>query len=439
MSLSELPRTDRLLWGIMLVAAALSALATWLLMPPEKTGGLLRQPSTFYNVGCGTKAAYMVLDRLDYPVARLRRPIVPETLDEIGGLFILRPFVGLQEYEMAQLEAWVRQGHALVVAPGSSTLDFLDDETPTGEKRENCDSSTCRASGGECFDAWFNTVAATADPNETSRMDAAAGRSNLGTELDANDPLCAGITRLTSGGNQRFARSPLGGPLANATPTIIWKDKLGPLALRVPLGDGVIIALAAPYPLTNQGIGEADNGLLLDNLARELLKFSSDAIAFDEYHLGFAERDWTPVAMTKLMLTGPWFWASAQLVLVGLLALCAGMARFGNPMDIKRKTRRRQQEFAEAAGRLMNEAGATSIAVESLHRHYRDRICRALRLEPRADDARLRQTVLDRAGPEIAAFLDQAQAAASQPMGRRELLAFTQKLHSVAETLDHGT
>ena len=66
----------------------------------------------------------------------------------------------------------------------------------------------------------------------------------------------------------------------------------------------------------------------------------------------------------------------AQAALVGVLALWAGAMRFGSPRDIVRRQRRQQREFAEAAGRLLNEAGATSLAAETLYRYYRDRLCR---------------------------------------------------------------
>ena len=122
----QLSRADRLLLGIVLVTAVLVALVTWLVLPPEKTGGMEKQPSTFFNVAYGTKAAYLVLERLEYPVTRLRRPIERETLGGIGVLFVLEPEIGLRDREVAVLESWVKEGHALVVVPGSSiTLPHL--------------------------------------------------------------------------------------------------------------------------------------------------------------------------------------------------------------------------------------------------------------------------------------------------------------------------
>ena len=164
--------------------------------------------------------------------------------------------------------------------------------------------------------------------------------------------------------------------MAKAEAHAFWKDEQGIIGLRAEFGKGTIIALADSFPLSNLGISEADNGLLLANVARELSDRYPGQVAFDEYHLGFPERDWSSLAMVKLLLAGPWRWAIGQAILVGLLGLYAGAVRFGSPQDVTRKPRRQHREFAESAGRLLDESGATALAAETLYRHYRDRLCR---------------------------------------------------------------
>ena len=269
---------------------------------------------------------------------------------------------------------------------------------------------------------------------------AEADRPDLGTEVDAGEPICAGIRRLTAGGDRRFAKSPLRGPLAKMPVKAFWKDKLGTVGLRVQLGDGTIVALADAYPLTTSGSARPTTACCSAISCVSCPHLSPGEIAFDEYHLGFAERDWSAVAMTKLMLTGPWRWAVAQAILVGILALYAGSVRFGSPRDVTRKPRRQQREFAEAAGRLLDEAGATSLAVETLYRYYRDRLCRALHLEPEADDARLSRGRARSLGPGDRPDLRAgAESPCRRAVGRQELLAIAQKLHRVTEALDHGS
>jgi len=452
MSLPRLSRGDRLLWSVVLVATAMTALVTWLLLPPEKTGGIVERPSTFYNVGFGTKAAYLALDRLGYPVKRLRRPISEETLAGIGILFILKPSVGLQDYEMKELEGWVRQGHVLVVVPGRSELRIAEKRgraaTPPEAPEPSGPSQRSRRSElrrrlGTAFEDWFGVGRAAAGreqrPAAHAGDSAGVDQSASGVELDASDPLGAGIRHLVPGSDVRFAKPALRGPLANAPAKTFWKDEQGTFGLRVIDGDGAIVALADAYPFSNLGIGEADNGLLLGNIVRELSRLSPGDIAFDEYHLGFPERDWSPVAMAKLMLSGPWRWAAAQALVIAVLALYAGAVRFGSPRDITRKPRRQHREFAEAAGRLLDEGRATSLAAETLSRYYRDRLCRALQLESEADNARLSQAALARSGQDIARLLAQAQGAATRRVGRQELLTIAQGLHRVVEAIDHGS
>jgi hypothetical protein len=291
------------------------------------------------------------------------------------------------------------------------------------------------------FEDWFalDEVAPRREGEEKIRAYAGKGRPESGVEVDSREPICAGIRELVAESDRRFGKSPLRGPLANAPAKTFWSDNLGIVGLRVELGQGTIVALADPYPLTNVGIGEADNGLLLGNMVRELSRQYPGEVGFDEYHQGFAERDWSAVAMAKLMLSGPWRWAVGQAALVGLLALYAAAVRFGSPQDVVYKPRRQHREFAEAAGRLLNEAGAVSLAAATLLRHYRGRLCRLVHVEPDVDDVRLAQAVRDRSRQEIGELLQQARTAASSPVGRQELLAITQKLHRAVEALDHGT
>jgi hypothetical protein len=292
---------------------------------------------------------------------------------------------------------------------------------------------------GSFFEDWFALDEAPARDKEAIRAQSGKDRLDSGQEIDASEPICAGIRRLVVESDRRFRKSPFRGPLARLPAKTFWSDALGAIGLRVDLGQGTIVALADPYPLTNLGISEADNGLLLGNLVHELSQKYPGEVAFDEYHHGFVERDWSAVAIAKLTFSGPWRWAAGQAALVGLLALLAAAVRFGSPQDVIRRPRRQHREFAEAAGRLLDEAGATSLAAATLVRHYHGRMCRLVHLEPEVDDARLAQAVRDRSGQRIDELLRQAQAAASGRIGRQELFAITQKLHRVVEALDHGT
>ncbi len=446
MSLPALARVDRILLGILLLGALLAAVLHWLLAPPEKTGGFFRMPSTFFNVGTGAKAAYDVLDELKYPVTRLRRRISPQSLDGVGVLFILRPNTGLAREEVAELEEWVEEGHALVLVPGSASESFTMNE----------------GSPDDAFlDDWFQWKEPPAGSKKTDDFPPVERAAPL-QKVKSDDALTAGIRELAVPDGRRFdPKSPCQGHLQDASARAFWKDQRGTIGLQIASGDGTIVALADEYPLTNLGISEGDNGLLLANVVREMSARYPGKVAFDEFHLGLAEHDFSPLAIVKLMLSGPWRWAAVQAALVGVLALFARSVRFGSPQDVIRKPRRQHREFAEAAGRLFDEAGATSLAAETLYGYYRERICKSLLFDRTVEDRRLGEAVEQRAGPAVAAELRQAQTAlqcslsrqdllpwivpglvdASRqgPLSRRDLLAVTQKLHRVAEALDHGT
>ena len=426
MSLPALARVDRILLSILLLGALLVALLHWLFAAPEKTGGLERVPSTFFNVGSGAKAAYDVLDQLKFPVTRLRRRISPDSLDEVGVLLILRPTVGLAREEVAALEEWVEEGHALVVVPGSKSDIIAFDRDASHED--------------VFLDDWFTWKEPPVGSEKKTDGFLAAERPALLRKVESGDALTAGIAELAVPDGRRFdPKSPCRGYLQDALPRVFCKDHEGTIGLHAQSGDGSIVALADEYPLTNLGISVGDNGLLLANLVRELSDRYPGKVAFDEFHLGFAERDVSPVAIVKLMLSGPWRWAALQAALVGALALFARAVRFGSPQGVVLKPRRQHREFAEAAGRLFDEAGAASLAAETLYGYYRERICKLLLFERTVDDRQLCEAVEGRAGPAAAAELRQAQVALQGPLSRQKLLAVSQKLHRVAEALDHGT
>jgi hypothetical protein len=382
-------------------------------------------PSTFFNVPSGAKAGYEVLQRLDYPTRRLRRRISAKTLEGTGVLIVLRPEFGFAREEVAVLEEWIDDGHALVVVPG---------EVPRLE------SNASLAGDDKYMDDWFAWKPDSA-PLPQAGAFPSAERPSVPSEPETDSPLTEGLRELATPKGRRFAdKAPYRGYSRDtAEARVFWKDQWGAIGLEAASGDGTIVALADEYPFTNVGLSEGDNGLLLANIARELAHRYPGEIAFDEYHLGMAERDVSEVAIAKLVFSGPWRWAAAQAALVGALALLAQAVRFGRPQDVVRKARRQHREFAEAAGRLLEEAGAASLAAATLYRYYRQRLCKLLCCEEQIDDRQLCEAVQRRAGPGASARLRQAQQSMHGPIGRQELLALAQDLHHIAEAIDHGT
>ena len=145
------------------------------------------------------------------------------------------------------------------------------------------------------------------------------------------------------------------------------------------------------------------------------------------------------VAIAKLMLAGPWCWAVLQAALVGAMALFAQAVRFGKPKDVVRKLRRQHREFAEAAGRLFEEAGAHPLpplrSTDIIVSGFASGCCS----KRKSRTAQLCDVVECRAGPAVAAAFRHAQQTLQGPPGRQKLLELTKELHRAAEAIEHGT
>ena len=219
MSLPALARVDRILLTILLLGALLVALLHWLLAAPEKTGVLERLPSTFFNVGTGAKAAYEVLGELKYDVTRLRRRISAESLEGVGVLFVLRPIVGLAREEVAELEEWVEQGHALVLVPGSPSRISTLEEGPHHDV---------------FLDDWFAWKEAAAGAEKKTEAFPPAERTALLEKVEAGGGLTAGIEELAVPEGRRFdPKSPCRGHFQDAAARGFWKDPQGTIGLQV--------------------------------------------------------------------------------------------------------------------------------------------------------------------------------------------------------------
>jgi hypothetical protein len=407
-------RADRLLLLTLVVLAVLLSVLAAVLAPPPRAGSPDERPSTFFNAPHGTKAAYLALGRLGQAPQRLRRPIDRDTLEGVNALIILRPVVELTSYERHTLLAWVEAGHRLLVAPAAPD--------PRGH-------------AGRGLADWFKFT--TSDNRPASTLPATAS-----TFEPPGDDLLAGIRCLTARAGQRFKGDGLlAGDLAELQATPVWSDDAGVVAARIPYGTGTIIALSDVYALTNAGLSEADNPLWLANLALALRGADDTAVlAFDEYHAGFPYRAPSWAAIAQLLLTEGWSPSVVQLLLVSGLALWAGAVRFGRPRDVHYQPRRRQSEFARAAGQLLLRAGATALAHETLSAHYRARLCRVLHLSTTVDDAHLAATLAARGRADLLAALQPpAGAARSSPLTARQLLDFSRKLHRELEALEHGS
>ena len=428
MKLPRCKRSDLVVLGILLPVAAVAALLTWLVTPPEKTGGFGEQPSTFFNRGYGVKGAYLVLDKLDVRVGRLRRLMTPQRLARYDTLLVLQPGSPITGEESAALTTWIRRGGNLVLAPRRGGRG-----------------------GGEPWSVGREYDLIALDDEDEDEDWAQAKVSPAATEapvterwFDQQDPLFVGITTLVPGTRYRFRRRQTDlereeAPLARA----IWTDESGVIALRMELGRGTIVTLADPYPLSNVGLSKADNGLLLANLAvansgRRRGGRARGEVGFDEYHHGFAHSDSSHVALTKMVLTDRWLWAVCQALLAGALALFAAGVRFGRPHDVVRRSRRRHSEFAHGAGRLLYDAGADAQVYATLFGDYCAQLRQLARVDARTAPAELAAALATRGIVEATTTLPRdAALIGRQRITREQTLAMAGRMQRMLETLQH--
>ncbi|MCA9528730.1 MAG: DUF4350 domain-containing protein [Myxococcales bacterium] len=418
--MSRLSRSDRAVAAALLaVLLGVCALLAW--GPDDREAGhLSRLPSTFSAKRHGVKAAYLVLEQLGRDVARVRRPLSERRLGRLDTLFLLEPVLPLSKGERAALLAWVDAGGTLVVAPNAETdlgLRTIPFASPDASVRSDADAGTDAHTDA---DAVPKPWAGEAVPVEWR----VSGDAIHGGRLRR-------VRRLAFAEDVRLGPRPAG-PLAVDVSTVLWRDPRGPMVQRVDHGAGAIYALAGASPLSNAGLRREDNALLLAALAQ-------GRVGFDELHLGFPERDVTPVALAKLTFDERWRPAALQGALAMLLALFAGAVRFGRPVDAAPPARRRAGELAESAGRLYRDAGAHHLVLARLYRHYYDALCAEVGLAPDADDALLRDRIEARLGTEAAldprATLDAGRAALADPAhaSARKTVALARRMHRLWE------
>lgn len=411
MKLELQTKRDLMLLAVALGTATVIALLAWLVLPPARLGGRHAQPSTFFNRPYGTKAAFLVLQKLGYNVRRLRRPIDVDTLAGFDGLVLLRPIYCLNDYETRVLRDWVAAGHNLLVAPTEVPPHGVDCAGPY---------------------AWFHF----ADPNAPAEGTREPGHEAAPVSAPA-------FAELTAMNDVRFAADgPLVWPAEDLPIRPLWSDEGGLVAFEATYGTGRILALADVYGLTNAGLAEGDHAQWLLALVSRLTRDDpAGHLAFDEYHAGFPHEPDARRAIVQLLWDSRWAWVVTQVLLVGLLALLARGVRFGRPDGVPVARRRTQGEFTRAAGNFLRAARAQDVVLATLGLHYRQRLCRALRVSPQSTAAELAAILEERGHP---AWAQSIQPVAVQPAGRprslsdAELVRCVQQWHAVVEALEHG-
>jgi hypothetical protein len=332
-----------LAWLLVVLLFGLFAGVALLLLNQRTEAGLDMPAFSVYSErGDGLAEAAHLLRQLGWTPVAVTRPI--QHTHHRGLLIVAEPALsgffpeqdgGITPQEAAALLHWVEQGNSLLLACRHSTslhralhVSVLED----------------RARSAEVFTR---------------------------TELAEAGAYTQGIQHL-SVATPSTLRSRDGLPL--------WwiHDQPGAVLLR--RGEGRVLVLADPSPLTrlglvrSDGVPRDDNALLLANVAA--LDSTGGEVFFDEYHHGLRAPSgfWTYISYYREHL-----FFVPLLVLLGA-ATWAGAVRLGPARAEPRPPRADAVAYASALARLYQRAGANRLLARTLVRGFLDGLTRHLSL-----------------------------------------------------------
>jgi hypothetical protein len=336
----------RLVLGLLVLALIVG---TVLLAGPNNTD--LPELSARSSAPNGARALRLWLEALGYRVEEIdEEPYsVP---DGTAALLLLQPSADFDPAALDRLEAWVEDGGQLVlVAAGRGPRRLLErfglSLEFTGERRG---------------DAAVVQPLLLRPPVERVRLnawDALGGDGRLAPWVAAGDRVYVG---------------------------------------SFPFGRGRVVALSAPYPLSNAGLADANNAALALNLVGALPPGAR--VAFDEYHHGFVRRG--ARGLWSLLLEHYWGWAALYVVALGYLYLLWRGRRFGRPLAIDTAPRRTVGEYVASLAVLYRRAGQRGYAADMLAQQLKHELADGLGLHASLPDAAFAEAASQRRGTDPA-------------------------------------
>jgi hypothetical protein len=158
----------------------------------------------------------------------------------------------------------------------------------------------------------------------------------------------------------------------------IWSVDGLPGAVLIRHGKGRVLLCADGSLLTNHGLGRADNGVFLYNVA--LRDARGGKVFFDEYHHGLRSGGgvWGYLSYHHAQ------WVFAPIVLLLAIAAWAAAVRLGPAVPIPEAARADAVDYASAVARIYQRAGVLRRPARALVRGFLARLTRHLRLRRNA-------------------------------------------------------
>ena len=336
--------TDRhvVVWAAGLTVAL--GLAVAFLSAPESG---VSGPSSYSAAAAGGRAAYETLAVLGHRLERSYEPVASLRVEPSQTTLIITGGLEPSDGDRRALRSFVEAGGEVLLV-GAQGAQFLGRETPIRPE-------------------------ATAKPVRHRPLVPSA--------------LSAGVTEITMRGN---AGSPGFG--ADYVAIFAMTDDR-PLVTTARTGAGRTTWWAAPTPLANQDIADADNLRLLLNVAGEP---GARRILWDEHYHGTSRSLWSYLVGTPLP------WVGAQVTLLALAGFFAYSRRNGPVRARASSPRTSPLEFIQMLGEMYRRAGARHAAVATA----RTRLLRAATsttgVPSGSSDHLIARAVAARTGAEVA-------------------------------------
>lgn len=332
----------------LLTAIAAVTIASVLILQSGSDKYRVEAPSTYSTHPKGCKALYLLMERLQLPVDRFRKPFERISGQE-GALIVINPqTTPFERGEISKLEEWVKKGNRLVIFQGPSSRSSV---APRKDRTDTQDAGKWTRAGRSSLAYRFGL---------RLKKRSSDGR----TVCKVSTPRLEQIEELSVSEATRWA-----------TPAKEWDtlvaDQGGPLVVLKRLGKGEIVAIADPTLVENRFLAEAHNARFL--VALLLHEPRPRRILFDEYHHGHAFTDsfWTYTAASVFA----WilFQSALGLALV-IYSRRAGQA--GRFQSLIAPKGRSSVEYVESMSNVFSSRKAGIPALEMILRRFLAQISR---------------------------------------------------------------
>ena len=372
-------------------AVALLLFGLLYLFEPVDRDQLAGYPSSYSPASDGSKAAYLLLEQLGYRVERWERP--PDELESSPDaarnivLILAEPFPIYSSADQAAIRRFVLNGGE-VLAIGASSSRLVPE---------------------------------------------VAAQSDFGAQpdLESRQHSALGPSRFTTGAASISMRSPDKWMSRESAALPLYGTEDHPVVTTAKLGAGQVIWWASAWPLSNAGIREQQNAILLLNCIGPP---GGRHVLWDEYFHGMRE------SFGSYIRTTPLPWAALQVAIALLLIVFSFSRRWGPIRAPFAESRLSPLEFIDTLGDLYQSAHAASVAVGVSYQAYRTLLVRKLGLSKRTTLQELSKAAAQRMAVAESAVLDTSaraeRAMRSLNLDENEALALVGQLHDYSNRLD---